>query len=162
LKNLSFELLDIGLHTGQKGLEYLKTTPIYSLTDKYVNYEEKADLLKEKGVQVYRYVHENSHVLGDVIEQVRSNFYVVFDAPSNLYSFMVQVLKDHQPKVLEYMTEQYENVQVLIKDNWMKLDFNNDGKVSLESLKKGVHDLYEFMLNYDYIVKANEIKNNLY
>jgi len=60
------------------------------------------------------------------------------------------------------MKDYYENVQVLIKDNWMKLDFNHDGKISLDDLKKGAHDLYEFMSNYDYIVKANEIKNSLY
>jgi hypothetical protein len=44
----------------------------------------------------------------------------------------------------------------------MKLDFSNDGLISLEDLKKGAQDLYEFMANYDFIVKANEIKNTLY
>ena len=50
----------------------------------------------------------------------------------------------------------------MIQDNWLKLDFNHDGKISFDDIKKGVKDLYEFMSSYDYIVKANEIKNNLY
>lgn len=93
---------------------------------------------------------------------MRNNLYVIYDKSSNYYTFMVQVLKEHQPNVLVYIREYYDNVQVYMKDNWMKLDFNNDGKVSLEDLKKGVADLYDFMINYDYIEKASEIKNKLY
>jgi hypothetical protein len=44
----------------------------------------------------------------------------------------------------------------------MRLDFNKDGHVSMEDLRKGVHDLYEFMLKYDYFQKATEIKSKLY
>jgi len=44
----------------------------------------------------------------------------------------------------------------------MRLDFNKDGHVSIEDLRKGVSDLYEFMLSYDYFQKATEIKSQLY
>lgn len=75
---------------------------------------------------------------------------------------MFKVLKEHQQKVLDHIGAHYENVQVLIKDNWMRLDFNKDGQVSAEDLKKGVHELYEFMINFEYYQKAIEIKNRLY
>lgn len=51
---------------------------------------------------------------------------------------------------------------MLIKDNWMRLDFNHDGKVSLEDIRKGIHDLYEFMRDFDYFNKALDIKSTLY
>jgi hypothetical protein len=44
----------------------------------------------------------------------------------------------------------------------MKLDFNKDGHVTAEDLKKGAQELYEFMMNYEYFQKATEIKNKLY
>lgn len=44
----------------------------------------------------------------------------------------------------------------------MRLDFNKDGQVSMEDLKKGVHELYEFMMNYEYLQKAIEVKSRLY
>lgn len=75
---------------------------------------------------------------------------------------MVQVIKEHHTKVIEYVKEHYENVTIRIQDNWLKLDFNDDGKVSFADLKKGVSELYEFLVNYDYISKATEIKNTLY
>ena len=48
---------------------------------------------------------------------------------------MVKVIHEHQAKVIDYVKSHYENVQVAIHDNWLKLDFNNDGKVSLSDLK---------------------------
>ena len=74
----------------------------------------------------------------------------------------MKVLSEHQHKVADYIHHHYENVQVLVQDSWMRLDFNKDGHVSMEDLKKGVHDLYEFMLSYDYFQKATEIKSKLY
>lgn len=44
----------------------------------------------------------------------------------------------------------------------MRLDFNQDGHVSIEDLKRAIHELYEFMRNYNYTLKATEIKSTLY
>lgn len=60
------------------------------------------------------------------------------------------------------MQKHYENVQVIISNNWMRLDFNQDGHVTIEDLKKGAQELYDFLKNYDYFAKATEIKSTLY
>jgi hypothetical protein len=153
-KNLSFELLDMGLFQSQKGYNYFKQTPVFEITDQYVHYDSTLEVVKDKGVNIYKYVNEN------VIDPLMNNIYLI--QTTNYYSFMMNILKEHQPRVITYIQEQYENVKVMMQDNWMKLDFNNDGKISVEDLKKGAHDLYEFITNYDLIVKANEIKNTLY
>jgi glycerol-3-phosphate O-acyltransferase len=75
---------------------------------------------------------------------------------------MVKILKEHQSHVIEYFKEHYENIQVFIHDNWLKLDFNKDGHVTAEDLKKGIQKLYEFMKGYEYFSKAIEIKSKLY
>ena len=41
IKNLSFELIDIGLHTGCKGLEILQKTTPYQVSDKIIHYEDR-------------------------------------------------------------------------------------------------------------------------
>jgi len=124
------------------------------MTDQYVHYDETLEVVKDKGVTIYKYVNDN------VLDPIKNNIYLI--QTTSYYSFMMNILKEHQPRVLTYIQEQYENVKVIMQDNWMKLDFNNDGKISLDDLKKGAYDLYEFMANYDIIVKANEIKNTLY
>ena len=118
---------------------------MYTITDKYVHYEDKYELAKDGSVRVYRYVNES------VYNPLKNNLYVIYDTTTEYYSFMVKVLKENQAKVIEYVREHYDNVSVRIQDNWLKLDFNNDGKVSFADLKKGVHELYEFLINYDYI-----------
>lgn len=75
---------------------------------------------------------------------------------------MIKILKEHQHKVADYIHMHYDNVTVMLMDNWMRLDFNQDGHVSMEDLKKAAHELYEFMMNYDYFQKASEIKSDLY
>ena len=60
------------------------------------------------------------------------------------------------------MRQNYQNIQVIVSDNWMRLDFNQDGQVSVEDLRKAIQELYEFFRNYDYISRATEIKSTLY
>lgn len=44
----------------------------------------------------------------------------------------------------------------------MRLDLNKDGRVDLDDLKKAIHELYEFLRDFDYVSKATEIKSTLY
>ncbi len=48
---------------------------------------------------------------------------------------MMQVVIEKQSVLREYLAKNYENVQVLIKENWMRLDFNKDGHVSIDDIK---------------------------
>lgn len=112
--------------------------------------------MKEGGVKLYKFLNDKLY------NPLKNNLYVIYDQSSNMISFCIKILKEHQAQVADYITKYYENVQVFIKDNWMRLDFNKDGQVDINDLKKGIHELYEFMMNYDYIQKATEIKSTLY
>lgn len=74
----------------------------------------------------------------------------------------MEVILEHQAKLREYLAEHYENVTVIIKENWMRLDFNKDGHVSLEDIKQGAQELFEFVKSFDYLQKVTEIKSSLY
>ena len=102
------------------------------MTDKYVHYDDKYETVKGGSVKVYRYLNDK------VYNPLRENLYVIYDEASDYYSFMVKVIKEHHAKVIEYVKEHYDNVSIKIQDNWLKLDFNNDGKVSFADLKQGV------------------------
>jgi hypothetical protein len=43
---------------------------------------------------------------------------------------------------MKYISTHYENVKVELQNNWIKLDFDQDGIVSVEDFKKGLHQLY--------------------
>ena len=44
----------------------------------------------------------------------------------------------------------------------MRLDFNNDGSVSVDDLKKSMIQLYDFLRNFDIIEATTTIKSKLY
>jgi len=44
----------------------------------------------------------------------------------------------------------------------MRLDFDHDGSVSIEDMKKSMCSLYEFLKNFDVIEKTTDIKSKLY
>ena len=44
----------------------------------------------------------------------------------------------------------------------MRLDFNKDGAVSMDDMRKNLHQFYDFLKNYDYIEATTRIKSNLY
>jgi hypothetical protein len=159
-KHLSFELLDIGLVQTAKGFKYLKSTPIYQVTDRYINYEDKLEKTVENGAKLYRFLNTN------VYSPLKENFYVVYDQSKGYISFMVKFVSEHfaehQHKITDYVKEHYENVQIFVKENWLRLDFNNDGHVSKEDLKKGLTEIYDFIKNFEYYQTAVEIKSSLY
>ena len=75
---------------------------------------------------------------------------------------MMQVVIEKQTALREYLAKNYENVQVLIKENWMRLDFNKDGHVSVDDIKQSAQELFEFLKSFDYLQAATSIKSSLY
>lgn len=153
---MSFELIDIGLFNGQKGLDYIQSTTPYTLLDKNLQINKQVKSVSEKGVKLYHFISDK------VYSPLKEYVIVLYDQSTKYISLFVRVLKDNQKNVLDYILERYENVKVFAKDSWLRLDFNNDGKVSIDDLKKGAHELFEFMKNYEYIQKAIEIKSAIY
>lgn len=96
-------------------------------------------------MKLYHFVNDK------VYSPLKEYAIVLYDQSQKYISMFIRVLKDNQKNVLDYILKRYENVKVFAKDSWLRLDFNNDGKVSIEDLKKGAHELFEFMKNYEYI-----------
>lgn len=156
IKDLSLDLLDIGIHQSNKNFQRFKESQAYSITDPYVHYDQRLESLKSESVNVAQYLNDR------VYFPLRENLICFVDQGRKMYSFLIQIINEHQEKIVNYVNTHYENVLVTLKDNWMRLDFNDDGKVSLEDLKAGMIELYDFLRSYEYIQKAQEVKSQLY
>ena len=84
---------------------------------------------------------------------------MILDDATSKVGLLLQVLRERQSHLLDYIQKTYSNVVVFVHDNWMRLDFNNDGTVSIDDVRKGLNSLYEFLKNYDYIEATTRIKS---
>ena len=69
-----------------------------------------------------------------------------YDDATNFVGMLVKVMRERQDELIKYIKETYSNVQIFVKDNWMRLDFNKDGSVSLEDMRKNLNEFYEFLI----------------
>jgi hypothetical protein len=55
-KEVSLELLDIGIFYGNKGMDQVKSYTLYHKVDAVVNFDDKFELVKTQGLQLYTYL----------------------------------------------------------------------------------------------------------
>lgn len=139
-----------------KGVEYVRKQPIYKLTDEYMHFDKQAEQLKTRTIDVANFVNDK------VYFPMRERIVFIYDEASKVLSFLVQIYSEHQETVQKYLATHYENVKVELQKNWMKLDFDKDGIVSVEDFKQGLAQLYEFLLNFNYLEQAQTIKSSVY
>ena len=64
---------------------------------------------------------------------------------------LIHVVQSKQLALVEYVRETYENVNILVTDTYLRLDFNKDGTVTMEDLRASLKQFYEFLKQFDYL-----------
>ena len=85
-----------------------------------------------------------------------------YDEASTFVGMLIRVLSDRQDELVKYVRSTYSNVTVFVHDNWLRLDFNKDGSVSAEDLRKNLKEFYDFLKNYHYVEETMRISSSLY
>lgn len=132
-------------------MQYIQASRAYQLTDPYVNYIQKYEAVKSKSQQIIQRI-------GELPKKV----VVFYDEASNFVGMMINVLSERQEELVAYIRRTYSNVQVFMHDNYLRLDFNQDGSVSMEDLRSSLTQFYEFLKSYDYIQETTRISSDLY
>jgi hypothetical protein len=154
-KQVSLELLDIGIYYGSKGVEQIKSYQLYHKVDAVVNFDDKFALVKNQGLQLYTYLDSK---FAPIIE----NVFFLYDSATQRITSFIKVITDKHDRITEYVNKTYSSVKVITQDTWMRLDFDNDGSISVDDLKKSMVSLYEFLKNFDVIEATTTVKSKLY
>ena len=145
------DLLDLWLYEGSKGLGFIQASKAYQLTDPYVKYVEKFESMKGKSAKLL-----------SQLEQLPKKVVLYYDEATNFVGMLIRVLNERQEELVAYVRRTYSNVQVFVQDNYLRLDFNEDGSVGMEDLRASLTSFYEFLKNYEYIQATTRISSNLY
>ena len=151
LKVVTEDLLDLWLYEGSKGLGYIQASKAYQLTDPYVKYVERYESMKGKSAELI-----------NQLEQLPKKVVLYYDEATNFVGMLIRVLNERQEELVAYVRRTYSNVQVFVQDNYLRLDFNEDGSVGMEDLRASLTQFYEFLKSYDYIEATTRISSNLY
>ena len=84
-KKISFELLDIGLYYGEKGIEIVKSLPVYQKIDAVVDFDDKFDLVRKHGENLYTYFDKN-------FKPIIQNVFFLFDKATNTITSYIKVI----------------------------------------------------------------------
>lgn len=63
---------------------------------------------------------------------------VFYDEAKQSAGMLLEILVDRQADIVKYIQETYSRVVVIVEDNWMRLDFDADGKVGFEDIKEAL------------------------
>ena len=125
------------------------------MTDPYINYIQKFEQVKEQSLKI-------SSQINQALVEVNQRVVLYIDEASNFVGLLIKVLKERQDQLVEYVNKTYSNVTLFVHENWLRLDFNKDGTVSIEDMRQALTKLYEFLKNYDYIEASTRIKSSIY
>ena len=89
LKQISLELLDIGLYYGEQGIGKVKTLPLYQKADAIVSFDDKFAMVSEHGKNLYTYLD------GRIRPIVQNVFFVYEQATSTVTSYIRVITDNH-------------------------------------------------------------------
>lgn len=124
LKVVTGDLLDLWLYEGSKGVSFVQESKAYKLTDPYVNYVDKFEAVKSRSAEV--------------LHQVQDKVVLFYDDASKFVGMLIKVLTERQDELVAYVRSTYSNVQVFVQDNYLRLDFNEDGNVGMDDLRQSL------------------------
>ena len=154
-KQVSLELLDIGIYYGSMGVEQVKSHQLYHKVDAVVNFDDKFALVKNQGLQLYTYLDQK-------FAPLLENVFFLYDSATQRVTSYIRVITEKHERITDYVTKTYSSVKVITQDTWMRLDFDNDGSISVDDLKRSMVSLYEFLKNFDVIEATTTVKSKLY
>lgn len=88
------------------------------MTDKFIHYEERCQQVRKEGEKIYHYLNDK------VYSPLRKNLYIIIDEAKDIVQVFIHILFDQQEKMASYIRSNYKNIQVIVSENWMRLDFN--------------------------------------
>ena len=102
---MSFELLDIGLYYAEKGVNTVKSYPLYQRLDAQVGLDDKFALVLNASQTLYTR-------LGEKMSPLVENVFFLYDQSRNTITSYIKVITSKQTEITEYVNNKYSTAQV--------------------------------------------------
>ena len=129
----------------------------HSILSRHVNhaYEYSKEMQIVKFSETY-----SEYMNSELIVPLKDNIYFVYSMTSNNISIVFKKVAD--TKFVKYFLSQFNQCKLVVHDTWMRLDFDEDGQVTLQDIKENLKQAYAFVQSLEWIQNCQEFKSNCY
>lgn len=99
-KKVSLELMDIGMFYGHQSMEQIRLLPLYQRVDRVVHFDDKFDLVKTHGFQLYTYLDQK-------FKPLYQKVIFVYDSTTKTVSAYVLVITTRHKEINDYVNKTY-------------------------------------------------------
>lgn len=146
VKNNYLELINL---QRERAVDYVSNSGVYKFADEKLHLHEKFERSREFTSNLYNSLSTK------VIVPVQDKIVLIYDTSLQKASLVIENLKDAH--IAQKFCERFHNAKVVLSKDWMKLDLNNDGKVSISDLILAIKNLRIILMQLEVTGKAYEL-----
>jgi hypothetical protein len=138
----------------QRSFEYVKNTRAYKIADDRIDFEKQYNNSRMAVCDALDFLKSQ------VVLPVTKNIKLLIDFTTKRISLLVDVTV--QSQIVQQIIQFYNVAKVTVTKNYMKLDLNGDGRVTMDDFILLLKTIKSLVENTTIVTKANDVKNELY
>ena len=138
----------------ERAVKFVTDTRAYKYADDNIHFERRFEQTREFTFNLYNTLNTQ------IIVPVQDNIVLVYDQSLKRASLILEDIQHCQ--LAQFVAENYSTARVTLANNWMKLDLNNDGKVTVGDLILAIQKIQKMLLQNKLLVKAIELPHSVH
>jgi hypothetical protein len=137
----------------ERAIDFVTNSKAYKLADDRIHFQDKFD-------RSFAYTTELCNTLNtQIIMPIQDKIFLVYDTSLRKASIIVENIQNAH--LIQTMSETYSDARVTLSKNWMKLDLNHDGKVTISDLIAAIRSIREIVSHSQLYGQAMELRNSM-
>ena len=137
----------------ERAQNFVTNTQVYKLADEKIDFNEKFERSRKFTSSVYDCLNTQ------IIVPIHDNVTFIYDTSLKKASLIIDNI--HNSPLSQILIQKYTNAKVTLTKNWLKLDLNNDGKVTMSDILDGLNSIKQILAEYEIVKNAIELPQTL-
>ena len=137
----------------ERMIEFISNSKAYKIADERIHIQDKFERSRAFTCGLYESLSTQ------VIVPVQDKMFLIYDSSLQKASIVVENIQSGT--LAQNLSEKYSDAKVTLSNNWMKLDLNNDGKVTISDLITAVRSIRQIISQSQIYDRAFEIKDSV-
>lgn len=133
----------------QRAVDLVTKNAVYKYADEKVDFNKRYNDSVEFTENVYKSFNTQ------IVVPLQENVVFMYDTSLEKASLVIKNLQDSL--ISQVILQRFTNARVTLSQNWMKLDFNKDGRVTMADITSALLSIKDILAQYRYFKEALEL-----